>query len=84
MAQSECSKAAFETKQEANARISGIKGSAHNGSNILTKAYKCEFCGKWHLTSKDSRSRRAKKEMKYSNKPLKYKKYKSEVYIKPK
>ena len=50
----DCYKIAFDTQQEANERLRGMRAGG-NGDKTCVKAYKCDECGLWHLTSYDSR-----------------------------
>lgn len=52
-----CTKAPFDSLKQANIRIAQIKdvhkaGGTGKSAKRPKRAYKCDKCGKWHLTSK--------------------------------
>ena len=56
---SKCGKLAFDTHKEAQAVISynttGRRKNRHRATKQPKRVYKCQFCGKWHLTSKKNK-----------------------------
>lgn len=49
---SQCEKTSFESKEKALERIQQIAASPDRGNGRKPhRAYKCEHCEKWHLTS---------------------------------
>jgi hypothetical protein len=51
----ECTKQKFDTYKQAMTVISGfkVKGNrAHPKAKMPQRAYKCQYCGLWHVTSR--------------------------------
>lgn len=77
-----CDKKAYDSYNEAKEALKCIKRSAKKRSKIPTRAYRCEECGQYHLTSISHPNKRKLKNKRNNSFECKKKKNKDFVIIK--